>query len=83
MKKTKAKSKKNKKKKKRGLGSTIALVVIFLIGLCVLLYPSVSNFINEKRQSQAIINYDSLLQNLTPEDLSEYFRQADEYNTML
>ena len=83
MKKTKAKSKKNKKKKKSGLGSTIALVVIFLIGLCVLLYPSVSNFINEKRQSQAIINYDSLLQDLTPEDLSEYFRQADEYNTML
>lgn len=75
--------KKKTKKKKSGLTSTILLVAIFLIGLCVLLYPTVSDFWNEKRQSQAIMNYDDLLVDLTPEDFSEYFRKAEEYNRKL
>ena len=77
------KKKKKKKKKKSGLGSTIILVIIFIIGLCVLLYPSVSNFWNEKRQTQAIINYESLINDLTPEDMDKYFEQADDYNKKL
>lgn len=84
MKDNKTKKKKiQKKKKKSGLGSTILLIIIFMIGLCVLLYPSVSNFWNEKRQSQAIINYDALIENIAPEDLDKYFEQADEYNKKL
>ena len=75
--------KKKTKKKKSGSWSTILLVAIFLVGLCVLLYPTVSDFWNEKRQSQAIMNYDDLLVDLTPEDFSEQFRKADEYNEML
>lgn len=75
--------KKKTKKKKSGLTSTILLVAIFLIGLCVLLYHTVSDFWNEKRQSQAIMNYDDLLVDLTPEDFSEYFRKAEEYNRKL
>ncbi|MBE6786178.1 MAG: class C sortase [Ruminococcaceae bacterium] len=73
---------KNKKqqKKKSGNASTILLVAIFFLGLCVLLYPTVSDFWNEKRQSQAIINYDDLIVDLTPEDYSEYFSNADSYN---
>ena len=73
---------KNKKqqKKKSGNASTILLVAIFFVGLCVLLYPTVSDFWNEKRQSQAIINYDDLIVDLTPEDYSEYFFNADSYN---
>lgn len=81
-KKTKPEKKKTKKKKS-GLTSTILLVAIFLIGLCVLLYPTVSDFWNEKRQSQAIMNYDELLVDLTPEDFSEYFKKAEEYNRKL
>lgn len=75
--------KKKNKKKKSGLTSTILLVAIFLIGLCVLLYPTISDFWNEKRQSQAIMNYDDLIVNLTPEDFSEHFRKAEEYNRKL
>ncbi len=75
--------KKKTKKKKSGLTSTILLVAIFLIGLCVLLYPTVSDFWNEKRQSQAIMNYDELIVDLTPEDFTEYFRKAEEYNRKL
>ena len=74
---------KNKKQKKSGLSSTILLLAVFLIGLCVMLYPTVSDFWNEKRQSQAIMNYDDLLVDLTPEDFSEYFEKAEEYNRKL
>lgn len=71
------------KKKRKGNISTIILVAIFFIGLCVLLYPTISDFWNEKRQSQAIINYDDLIVDLTPEDYSEAFSKADEYNSKL
>ena len=74
---------KNKKQKKSGLSSTILLLAVFLIGLCVMLYPTVSDFWNEKRQSQAIMNYDDLLVDLTPEDFYEYFEKAEEYNRKL
>ncbi len=74
------KDKKTVQKKKSGNASTIILVAIFFVGLCVLLYPAVSDFWNEKRQSQAIINYDDLIVDLTPEDYSAFFSQADSYN---
>ena len=81
---TKKKVKKTKnKKKKGGLSSTIALVAIFFVGLCILLYPTVSDFWNEKRQSQAIMNYDDLIVDLTPEDFKEYFNIADDNNRKL
>lgn len=77
------KTKKKVQKKKNGLMSTILLVAIFFVGLCVLLYPTISDFWNEKRQSQAIMNYDDLIVDMTPEDFSEHFRKAKEYNRKL
>ncbi len=72
--------KKTTQKKKSGNASNIILVAIFFLGLSVLLYPTVSDFWNEKRQSQAVINYDDLIVDLTPEDYSGFFSEADEYN---
>lgn len=73
-------NKKTKAKKKGGNASTIILVAIFFVGLSVLLYPTISDFWNEKRQSQAIINYDDLIVDLTPEDYTANFEKADSYN---
>ena len=64
------------KKKKSGSASTIILVAIFFVGLSVLLYPTISDFWNEKRQSQAIMNYDDLIVDLTPEDYSDYLNRS-------
>lgn len=74
------KQKKTAQNKKSGSASTIILVAIFFVGLSLLLYPTVSDFWNEKRQSQAIINYDDLIVDLTPEDYTELFLKADIYN---
>ncbi len=75
--------KKSSSKKKRSSASTIVLVAIFFIGLCILLYPTISDFWNEKRQSQAIMDYDSLLADLKPEDYTEHFKKAEDYNRKL
>ena len=80
MKENKTTKNKTSQKKKSGSGSTIALVAIFFVGLSVLLYPTISDFWNEKRQSQAIVNYDDLIVDLTPEDYSALFSDADDYN---
>ncbi len=74
------KDKKTAQKKKSGSASTIILVAIFFVGLSVLLYPTISDFWNEKRQSQAIMNYDDLIVDLAPEDYSEHFNKAYSYN---
>lgn len=74
------KNNKPAQKKQSSNASTIILVAIFFVGLCVLLYPTVSDFWNEKRQSQAIINYDDLIVDLTPEDYTANFTKADAYN---
>ncbi len=75
--------KKPAQKKKSGSFSTIILVAIFLVGLIVLLYPTISDFWNEKRQSKAVMNYDDLIVDLTPEDYSAFFEQAEAYNKKL
>ena len=63
--------------------STILLVLVFFVGLSVMLYPTISDFWNEKRQSKAIVDYNSLIETLEPEDYSEMFKAAEDYNKKL
>ena len=61
----------------------LILTIGFLIGVCVLLYPAISDFWNSKTQTRAIVDYESVLENLTPEDYSAIWAQADDYNRRL
>ena len=63
--------------------STIILLISFLIGLSVLLYPSLSSFWNSRTQSEAIVDYESMLSQFKPEDYSAVFAAADDYNRKL
>ena len=63
--------------------TTIILLISFFIGLSVLLYPSLSSFWNSRTQSEAIIDYESMLAQYKPEDYSDIFNQADAYNQKL
>jgi sortase A len=74
---------KTAQKKQKSNNSTIILVAIFFVGLCILVYPMLSDFWNEKRQSQAIMNYDDLIMDLPKTDYSENFAKADAYNDKL
>ncbi len=55
----------------------------FLVGICILLYPAFSNYWNSKTQSRAITDYESVLDNLKPEDYTAIFENAYEYNKAL
>ncbi len=74
---------KTTQKKKSSSASNIILVAIFFVGLSVLLYPTVSDFWNEKRQSKAIVDYDELIVDLSDKDNTELFSSADTYNRRL
>ena len=61
----------------------IIIALVFLAGLSVLLYPAVSDYVNERHSSRAIANYDSLVQDLSEEDYTGELQAAGEYNVYL
>ena len=61
----------------------ILLVLMLLIGVCALLYPSVSQYWNTKTQTRAVENYQEILNALKPEDYEAFFQEAEDYNTSL
>lgn len=63
--------------------TTIILLISFFIGLSVLLYPSISSYWNSKTQSEAIVDYESMLSQYKPEDYTGIFEAAEEYNKKL
>ena len=63
--------------------TVILLTLGFLIGISVLLYPAFSNYWNSKTQSRAIVDYESVLDYLEPEDYSAIFQEAYDYNEAL
>ena len=63
--------------------ATILLVAVFLLGVCLLLYPTVSDYWNSLHQTRAIGAYEDTLAAMTQEDYSDLFAQADDYNAAL
>lgn len=61
----------------------ILLVLMLLVGVCVLLYPSVSQYWNTKTQSRAVANYQDILASIQGEDFTAYFDEVEQYNREL
>ena len=61
----------------------IFLVLMLFIGVCVLLYPALSQYWNSKTQTHAVDNYQDILDSLQKEDYTKYFEEADHYNAAL
>ena len=72
----------NKKKLRKQIPNII-FGIIFLVGISIFLYPSVSNYINSKHQSKAITNYQEMLSNIPEEDYTAFWKAAYEYNEEL
>ena len=62
---------------------TIIMVLFFFVGLLLLLYPTLSDFYNQKRQSKVIVDYEELLNKYSFDDYSEIFEKAGIYNKEL
>ena len=63
--------------------STIILVIVFVAGLSLLLYPTVSDYWNSMHASQAVSNYSEEVKNLNAEEYDEMLKAAEEYNASL
>ena len=63
--------------------ANIIIGLIFLAGLGILLYPSISDYLNERNSSRAIAAYNQLAEELPPEDYSQELEDAAAYNAYL
>ena len=63
--------------------STILLVLVFLTGLSVLLYPTVSNYVNSKSQSVAIASYVERKDQLDTASYDDMMAEAKAYNEQI
>ena len=70
-------------KKKQGLLSTIILTCVFLVGLSVMLYPTISDWWNSKVQSRAIASYSEALTEIDNSHYEELLAGAEGYNKRL
>ena len=63
--------------------STCIIVLIFLIGLSLLLYPTLSDYVNSRNQTRAITEYDDKVSKLEKEQYEEILQKARAYNENL
>lgn len=68
---------------KKSKGSTIILILIFLAGVSLLLYPTVSDYWNALHQSRAIAQYAEEAARLDTEKQERLWKQAKDYNEEL
>ncbi len=66
-----------------GKTATVIMLVLFFVSLCVLLYPSISQYWNSKVQSKAVADYNAMLNSMTEEDFEKYLAEAGDYNERL
>ena len=69
--------------KKKGNLSTILLVIVLVIGLSLLLYPTFSDGWNSRVQSRAISHYSDLVSNMNQADYSHIWDDVRDYNASL
>lgn len=63
--------------------STAILILIFLVGLSLLLYPTISDYWNSLHQSRAIMEYDEQVANLDDDRYDQLWADAEAYNRAL
>ena len=63
--------------------STLLLIAVFLIGLSLLLYPTLSDYWNSFHQSRAITSYAEQVSYLNQDEYEELWADATQYNAAL
>ncbi len=69
--------------KKKQNKSNILLALVFLAGLSLMLYPTVSNYLHSKVQSGVVSGYQQLVQTTNTEEHVRMISQARQYNELL
>ena len=61
----------------------IVIILMFVIGFSVLLYPAISEYINSKHASRVIASYNETVKNSDEAELKRLIDEADDYNKRL
>ena len=69
-----------KKKRSNRLTYNLFMILIFLIGIVVLLYPTFSDFYNKKRNESLIVEYEEVIRDIQPKDYTDIYNAAKEFN---
>ncbi|MST52540.1 class C sortase [Hornefia butyriciproducens] len=69
-----------KRKKKNTKGSLILIVLLFVLGIGVLLYPTISDLWNSHRSNQLVTVYQSKVDHIPETRIREELRKARSYN---
>lgn len=64
-------------------GITILLILVFVIGLCFLLYPTVADYWNKFHQSRAIASYAETVAQMDDHTYDDIWQAAEDYNVAL
>lgn len=70
-------------KKKKSNFSNLIIIIAFVIGFSLLLYPTVSNWWNSFHQTQAIADYNHVVETVAPYDKEKMLADARKYNERL
>lgn len=63
--------------------STILLVLIFLSGFLIVIYPTLCDYLNTRKQKKDIYDYNKKVDELDEEEIEEIFNRAKNYNEEL
>ncbi len=70
---------KTQKRRSRSF-TTILLVLVFIVGFSLLLYPTISDYINSLHQSKVISSYSEFVSNIDDETYEKILKAARDYN---
>ena len=62
---------------------SIIIIIMFIIGFSVLLYPAVSEYINAKHASRVISSYSDTIEDASDDRLGAFFTEAEDFNRRL
>ena len=71
------------RRKRRFRWIDLGIALVFLIGLCIMLYPMVSDYINRIQVERALSSYERTVREVSKEDYSAIFAAARDYNRRL
>ena len=68
---------------KKKNNNNLAIIFLFILGLLILLYPTISNAWNERRARNLIVNYEQVVKETDKSHIDEAKAQAIAYNNSL
>lgn len=78
-----ADGKKTANKKGSKKFSTLLIIVVLIAGLSLLLYPTISNYVNSLHSSKAIAEYESVISGMSDAEYDKLMNEAKNFNRRL